>query len=160
VSTSIRKTTWNFNRSPVARHSDANAAAAAAAAAAYSLSAATQVPITNGNGGAAAVVTPAMEARFKLEQVMFTVLQKEITPTILMRQCLLNAPFVMSHDDGVFCGWQSRCQQRSTWSERRDCDTCIQFLSSRAANWAAAEFLKVTLIHESSRLLASLAFVS
>jgi hypothetical protein len=67
-----RKTTWNFNRSPVARHSDANAAAAAAAAASSS-SAATQGPVMHGVGVSAAVVTPVMEARFKLEQVMSAV---------------------------------------------------------------------------------------
>lgn len=52
----------------MARHSDANAAAAAAA---FSSSAASQVANVNGiSGGAATVVTPAMEARFKLEQVI------------------------------------------------------------------------------------------
>ena len=63
-----RKTTWNFNRSPVARHSDANAAAAAS-----SSSAAAQGPVMHGVGVSAAVVTPVMEARFKLEQVMSAV---------------------------------------------------------------------------------------
>ena len=68
----------------MARHSDANAAAAAAA---FSSSAASQVTNVNGtSGGAAAVVTPAMEARFKLEQVTSVLAQllKNVILTILM----------------------------------------------------------------------------
>ena len=79
VNSSIRKTTWNFNRSPVARHSDANTAAAAAAASAFSSSVAAQAPVMNGSRAAAAVVTPAIEARFKLEQVMSAQLLWNIT---------------------------------------------------------------------------------
>jgi hypothetical protein len=71
---SIHKTTWDFNRSPAARHSDAHAAAAAAAAAAVA-----QTPVMNGNAGATSSVTPAMEARLKLEQVAVAQL-KLLTP--------------------------------------------------------------------------------
>ena len=81
----------------MARHSDANAAAAAAA---FSTSAASQVTNVNGtSGGAAAVVTPAMEARFKLEQVTSVLAQllKNVILTILMTISYLHSLFSCSN---------------------------------------------------------------
>jgi hypothetical protein len=70
VKINVHKTTWNFNKSPVARHSDA----AAVVAAAFSSSAASHSSEMNGSGAATAVVTPAMEGRIKLEQVILHLL--------------------------------------------------------------------------------------
>jgi hypothetical protein len=133
---SIHKTTWEFNKSPAARHSDAHAAAAAAAAAAA------QIPVVSGAGGATASVTPAMEARLKLEQVTIALLgmstaMKEVNEDLcfVIVEIGVNLNVAKSFENGTIL-------------------TRRQFLSSRAANWAAAEFLKVTETSESFPVLS------
>ncbi len=99
----------------MARHSDANAAAAAS-----SSSAAAQGPVVNGIGGSAAVVTPVMEARFKLEQVMSAIQQKKLMPifvlTMVMQKHGETMPFC--------CMYMVHGLMLVVTAASRSCETC------------------------------------